>query len=125
MEGSQIVPNPVVHFEIIGPDAPALQRFYADLFGWKVDADNEWNYGMVETGGEGGIPGGIGADPSGASRSTVYVSVDEPQNYLEKAKSLGAIELMPETDMGIVTIAMFSDPAGNVTGLVKSGNGGG
>jgi predicted enzyme related to lactoylglutathione lyase len=117
------VPNPVVHFEIIGPDGPSLQGFYRDLFGWKVDADNEWNYGMVETGGEGGINGGVGSDPGGASRSTIYVAVDQPQKYLDKAKSLGATELMPETDLGMVTIAMFADPAGNVTGLVKNGNG--
>jgi hypothetical protein len=28
---------------------------------------------------------------------------------------------MPVTDMGDFAIAMFSDPAGNVTGLVKGG----
>jgi predicted enzyme related to lactoylglutathione lyase len=124
-KGEQIVPNPVVHFEIIGPDAPKLQSFYRDLFDWKVDADNEWNYGMVETGGEGGINGGVGADPSGANRSTIYVAVDDPQKYLDKAASMGADVLMPVTDMGIVTIAMFSDPAGNITGLVKDSNGNG
>ena len=29
--------DPVVHFEIAGPDGPALQQFYRDLFGWKID----------------------------------------------------------------------------------------
>ena len=38
---------------------------------------------------------------------------------------MGANLLMPVTDMGIVTIAMFADPAGNVTGLVKDSNGAG
>ncbi len=27
------MPNPVVHFEILGPDAAALQQFYADPSG--------------------------------------------------------------------------------------------
>src|SRR6266511_1199909 len=49
---------PVVWFEIAGRDLDALTRFYGDLLGWKVDADNPQRYGMVSTGGEGGIPGG-------------------------------------------------------------------
>jgi predicted enzyme related to lactoylglutathione lyase len=108
-----------VHFEIIGEDAPKLQRFYADLFDWKIDADNEWQYGMVETGGNGGINGGISGDMGGGKRVTVYAQVDDPQKYLDKVESLGGSVLMPVTDMGEVVIAMFSDPAGNVTGLVK------
>ena len=27
----------VIHFEIVGKDGAALQRYYADLFGWKID----------------------------------------------------------------------------------------
>ena len=50
---------PVVWFEIAGRDLDVLTRFYGDLLGWKVDADNPQHYGMVSTGGEGGIPGGI------------------------------------------------------------------
>jgi uncharacterized protein len=49
---------PVVWFEIAGRDLDALTRFYGDLLGWKVDADNPQHYGMVDTGAEGGIPGG-------------------------------------------------------------------
>ena len=30
--------NPVVHFEIAGPDGLVLQQFYRDLFGWKIDS---------------------------------------------------------------------------------------
>lgn len=116
------MPNPVVHFEITGSDGAALQGFYRDLFGWKVDVDNEWQYGMVETGGEGGINGGIAGTRNGdANRVTIYASVDDPQAYLDKAEGLGATTLMPVTDMGDVVIAMFRDPAGNVTGLVKNG----
>ena len=50
---------PVVWFEIAGRDLDVLTRFYGDLLGWKVDADNPQRYGMVDTGAEGGIPGGI------------------------------------------------------------------
>ena len=115
------MPNPVVHFEIMGKDGSELQGFYRELFDWKVETDNEWQYGMVETGGEGGINGGIAGTQNGdGNRVTVYASVDDPQAYLDKAERLGATTLMPVTAMGDIVIAMFSDPAGNVTGLVKN-----
>jgi uncharacterized protein len=119
-ERSLLVPNPVVHFEIMGSDATTLQGFYRELFGWKVSVDNQWQYGMVETGGEGGINGGIaGTQNVDTNRVTIYAAVDDLQSYLDKAEGLGATTLMPITDMGDVVIAMFRDPAGNVTGLVK------
>ena len=30
--------QPVVHFEIVGKDAEKLQGYYAELFGWEIDA---------------------------------------------------------------------------------------
>ena len=53
----------VVHFEVIGKDAAALQSFYSGLFDWQIDADNPMNYGIVTKDGNttpdgGGIRGG-------------------------------------------------------------------
>src|SRR3954468_24415386 len=39
--------QPVVHFEITGKDGEKLQGFYSDLFGWDIDANNEFKYGTV------------------------------------------------------------------------------
>ena len=39
--------QPVVHLEAIGKDGERLQRYYSELFGWQIDADNPMNYGMV------------------------------------------------------------------------------
>lgn len=116
------MPNPITHFEIVGADGKELQSFYRDLFDWNIDGNNEWNYGMVTTGGEGGINGGIAGDPDAMSnRVSVYASVDDLQAYLDKAVSLGATVVLPPTDMGVVQIAMFKDPAGNITGLSLDG----
>ena len=52
------MPNPVVHFEVVGKDGAKLQQFYSSTFGWTINADNPMNYGMVENDGE-GINGGI------------------------------------------------------------------
>lgn len=109
--------NPVVHFEIMGGKEHDLQKFYGDLFGWSIDSNNPMNYGVTDTGG-GGINGGIG--PGDDPRVTVYAAVDDLQSFLDKAQSLGAEVIMPVTDVpGGPTIAMFRDPGGNITGLVK------
>jgi uncharacterized protein len=40
--------QPVVHFEVIGKDGEKLQKYYADLFGWEIDANNPMGYGTVQ-----------------------------------------------------------------------------
>ena len=111
--------KPVVHFEILGQDRVKTQGFYSSLFGWKISDDNPHEYGMVETGGEGGINGGIAKSDDGA-HVLVYVQVDDPQAYLDKAESLGGKILMPVTEIpNVVTLAQFVDPDGNRVGLIK------
>ena len=113
------MPNPVIHWEITGKDAPKLQQFYADLFGWNVDSNNPINYGLVDTQTEDGINGGIAQEQEAAPRVTVYVQVDDLQAYLDKAESLGGKTILPPTVIpDTVTLAMFTDPEGNIMGMV-------
>ena len=113
--------NPVVHFELIGKDAAALQKFYGDLFGWRVDANNPMNYGVIDTGG-GGINGGIAGGEQASN--AFYIEVDDPQAYLDRIEAAGGKTIVPVTVIpGMVTFAQFSDPEGNVVGLVKSEEG--
>jgi predicted enzyme related to lactoylglutathione lyase len=110
--------NPVTWFEIAGKDGGNLQQFYSSLFGWKVDASNPMNYGMVE-GKDGGIGGGITSSQDGSSNVTVYVSVDDLEATLDKAKGLGGQVVMPPMDVpGGPKIAQFKDPSGNVIGIM-------
>ncbi|MFQ6019541.1 MAG: VOC family protein [Dehalococcoidia bacterium] len=113
--------QPVVHFEILAKDGEKIRHFYAKLFDWKIEADNPWNYGLVETGGQGGINGGIGQCEEGTpGRITFYVQVNDLQGYLDKAESLGGKTVMPPTEIpNAVTLAMLSDPEGRIIGLVK------
>ena len=110
--------NPVVHFEIVVRDAAKSQEFYANLFDWHVNADNPMSYGMVDTHSEGGIGGGITGE--GVSTGvTFYVQVDDLQAYLDKAESLGGKTIMPPMEIpDMVKFAVFSDPEGNVIGIV-------
>ena len=109
----------VLHFEILGPDGAALQKYYTDLFGWEIDDNNPAKYGMV-SGIDPGIGGGVGPNPDGKAFLTVYVNTDDLQASLDKAVSLGGTKVMDPTDIpGGPSIAMFADPQGNVVGLVK------
>ncbi|MEA2433475.1 MAG: uncharacterized protein QOG54_932 [Actinomycetota bacterium] len=112
---------PVVHFEVLTDgDAGELQNFYAETFGWKIDADNPQKYGLVETGSDKGIPGGIAAAQQGPGMVTVYVMVPDIDATLAKAESLGAKTLMPKSEVTPeVTLAIMSDPHGHVIGLTQ------
>jgi predicted enzyme related to lactoylglutathione lyase len=118
--------QPVVHFEVMGKDAAKLTSFYSDLFGWKINADNPMNYGIVDRtenmNADGvGIGGGIGAMPEGFDGySTFYVEVPDVEAALAKAEKLGGTRVMgPEKPMEGLEIGMFSDPEGHLIGVVK------
>jgi predicted enzyme related to lactoylglutathione lyase len=111
--------QPVVHFEVLGKDAKALQDYYSSLFDWKINADNPMSYGMVEPGKD-GIAGGVAASQDGKPAVTFYVQVADLQAALDKAQKLGGKTAMPPMDVpGGPSIAQFTDPAGNLVGLVK------
>ncbi len=120
--------QPVVHFEVIGKDAERLQRYYSDLFGWEIDADNPMNYGIVQreanVNADGvGIGGGVGAGPEGyPGHVTFYVEVPDVGAALAQAESLGGKRVMgPDEIMPGTTIAQFTDPEGHLVGLVSPG----
>ena len=114
--------QPVVHWEIASRDAAAMRAFYQELFGWKVTVDETLNYGIVETGGEGGIDGGIFPVPeSSPTHLTFYVQVDDLDVSLHQAETLGAKILVPPTPVpGVGATALFADPEGNTIGLFKA-----
>ena len=116
--------RPVVHFEVMGKDGEKLRSFYAELFDWKIDADNPLEYGLVqrETNFEGvGIDGGIGGLPDGMSgHLTFYVEVPDVEAALAQAERLGGQRLMgPAEVQPGVELGQFSDPEGHMVGLVK------
>ena len=109
--------NPVTWFEVIGKDGDKLRKFYSDVFGWKIDANNPMNYGMVNNEGK-GIDGGVGQGDKPSL--TFYVEVPDAAAALKQAEAAGAKVVMPVMDVpGGPTIAQFSDPEGNVVGIMK------
>jgi predicted enzyme related to lactoylglutathione lyase len=118
--------HPVVHFEIVGTDADKTRAYYAELFGWEPDADNEFNYGIVareaNLNAEGiGIGGGIGGGPEGyPGHVTFYVEVPDVEAALAKAELLGGKRVMGPMTLGeSMVLGQFTDLDGHVVGLVN------
>ena len=115
---------PVVHVEILGADAPRLQRFYAELFGWKITL-NPVGYGYVPVAPTqpGTLTGGIGPSLQKQPLAVFYVKVADPAAVLKKVEALGGRIVMPPVDVpGDITFARFADPEGNVIGIVRRKN---
>ncbi|WP_242888107.1 VOC family protein [Actinomadura litoris] len=132
--------NAVVHFEIEGRDGEALQRFYSDMFGWLINADNPARYGLVSreenVSGDGvGIGGAVFEVPETPSSSwrgptraegyqghvTIFVEVDDVETALAQAERLGGTRLQgPDEVMGGLTMGKFSDPEGHLIGLIST-----
>jgi predicted enzyme related to lactoylglutathione lyase len=118
---------PVVHFEVIGKGGAKLQEYYAELFGWDIDAKNEMNYGVVQregnVNGEGvGIGGGVAGGPEGyGGHVTFYVEVPDVEASLAQAEKLGGSRIFgPDAIMGgAMVLGQFTDPEGHVIGLVQ------
>ena len=116
--------KPIVHWEIVsnGP-AKDVISFYADMFGWKIDADNPLGYGLVDKDDAGGVAGGVSGstDPNLPGHVTVYFSVDDPDAVLKDIESRGGSIVLPTTEVVPgTTIALFTDPWGSLVGLSKA-----
>jgi hypothetical protein len=124
------MPDPVVHFEIIGKNAQRLRSYYKDLFGWKSNTDSavalevsaRGNYGFIDkvsTEDGTGIPGGIGGGEEYDSHTIFYVGVHDVEAALQKAESLGGKRVMGpvQKPSGGLVVGHFTDPEGNLIGV--------
>lgn len=112
------MPNPVTWFEINGPAQDATAAFYAELFGWHTEVvPGETPYTLIDTHAGKGINGGLGA--ADAAHAVFYVENPDIAQPLEAAVSLGATTVVPVTETEMVTFAQFTDPFGNLVGLVQ------
>jgi predicted enzyme related to lactoylglutathione lyase len=125
--------HPVIHFEIISKDPESLSTFFREAFDWSIDS------AMYPGGGAGvpkyivarptgeeipsgyGINGGFGEATDGyAGHVTFYVCVDDVEAALQKVEKLGGKRMMgPHKVPNGPEIGLFTDPQGNVIGLVN------
>lgn len=117
---------PVVHFEISGADPSIGSKFYTELFGWQSQelGPEMGGYVLIDTHSGEGINGAVMKSDDGNAFIIFYVEVPSVKEHLERAESLGAKTLVPETEIpGIVTFGIFTDSDGNRIGLITPGKG--
>ena len=114
--------NPIVHWELMGPDGDAQKAFYGSIFDWEFDTPEGFeNYHMVDREAT-GVGGAVGqGNENMPNYFALYVQVDDIEVSLGDIESNGGSTVVPRTEIpGTVTFALFNDPAGNLVGLVEA-----
>ena len=111
--------HPVLQFQILSKEPDQTARFYSDLFGWTVDADNPLGYRRIATGSEEGIQGGIWPAPPQASAFVqLFIGVDDVSAFVQKAEKMGArLVIAPATLPEGDGLAVLQDPQGMPFGI--------
>lgn len=103
-------------WEIQSPDPAALAPFYAALFGWTFDGLNDWGWGPMQTGVDGGPDGALATGDTPCT--FFYAPVADLPATVRRAEALGGrvvVEPWQVTDE--LEIAVLIDPEGNRVGL--------
>jgi uncharacterized protein len=110
--------NPVVHFEIGCKDLEGTTAFYTKLFGWT--ATSIPSASLLETHSNKGVPGHItslGHEPH--QYVTFYIEVEDIAATLEQIAGAGGKKVVGPIPLPDgKKFAWFSDPGGNMIGLI-------
>ena len=113
--------KPVVHWEFWSKDPAGVAKFYQEVFDWNVQHIPEIDYRMVDTGGQGGINGGImqpQRDGPWPGNMAFYIDVDDLAGYRRKVEQAGGKILVERQEVpGMGAFSLFADPEGRVNGI--------
>ncbi|HKW54055.1 MAG TPA: VOC family protein [Stellaceae bacterium] len=116
--------RPVVHWELMSKDPATVSDFYAKVFDWQIQHYPEMNYRTVNTGGEGGINGGIlkpQRPEPWPGNMLFYIAVDDLAPYRKKVVAAGGkIHVEEQQVPGEGSFSLFTDPEGRMMGLWKA-----
>ena len=114
--------RPVVHWELWSKDPGKVATFYEKAFDWGIQDIPGMDYRLVDTGGDGGINGGIMTPKKGdwPSNMTFYIDVDDLAAYRKRIQDAGGKIIVEEQEVpGVGTFSLFEDPDGRVLGMWK------
>lgn len=114
--------QPVVHWEFWSKNPEKVSEFYQKAFGWDIQHIPAMNYRMVQTGGEGGINGGIMTPQEGPwpGNMAFYIQVDDLDAFAKKVKDAGGKLLVEKMEVpGVGQFSLFEDTDARVLGMFK------
>ena len=120
--------RPVVHWELWSKEPERVAEFYAKVFDWKIQNYPEMQYHMVETGGEGGINGGIFKPKDGTwpGNMAFYIDVPDIAAAMRDVVAAGGTVIVERQEVpGMGAFGLFADPEGRVLGVWETKAGGG
>jgi predicted enzyme related to lactoylglutathione lyase len=115
----------LVHFDIQAENPDRAQKFYQDLFGWKIEKlPGPMNYSLIETSdikGTKGIGGGMAkrgpSDPPGIVN---FIGVESIDKSLKAVETLGGKIIQPKQAVpGWGYLAVCLDTENNHIGLFE------
>jgi uncharacterized protein len=116
--------RPVVHWELMSKDPAKIAAFYQEVFDWKIQHLPDMHYRLVETGGQGGINGGIlkpEREGPWPGDTLFYIDVDDLAAYRERIVAAGGtIHVEAQEVPGMGAFSLFTDPEGRMMGLWKA-----
>lgn len=107
-----------VHVEIPSAEFERTERFYRELFTWKMDIVEEEDYMLFETGES--VNGAFYHSPqhTGQQGVVIYIHVDDIDQTLQRVPELGGKIISDKApDKGSGSFALIRDPDGNVLGI--------
>jgi predicted enzyme related to lactoylglutathione lyase len=115
----------VCHFEIPADDVERAQKFYGELFGWKIEkftGPTPMEYWSIGTGAEKGetapLGGGMMLRQAPQQQITIYIEVPSVDAYVDKVKKLGGQVCFPKTAVpGMGYFAVCLDLENNGFGI--------
>ena len=112
-QGVKRMPAPIVYFDVAGPADANQAHFYEQIFGWVAGPG-----GVVSIPVSGPqLPGTLRTDPAA---KVIYIGVPDVASTLKEIEQAGGKVVAPRFEVkGVVALGLFSDPAGNVMGLVE------
>jgi predicted enzyme related to lactoylglutathione lyase len=115
------MPNPVIRWQVLSPEAERVTEFYQKLFSWKATKANALGYRELRTGVSFSIDGGVWpAPPESNTFVQLFIEVEDVDASIVKAEALGAKILVPKSVLPDGdTMAILQDPTGMSFGICR------
>lgn len=122
--------NRPIHFELHSTDPERDSKFYQSIFGWKFHKwEGHMEYWLVSTSPDGkmgcestehkGIDGGLMRSRDGAPRTVNTVEVANVDEMAAKVAKAGGTIVVPRMAIpGVGWLVYFTDPTGNIMGIM-------
>jgi uncharacterized protein len=104
----------VGHFEIPADKTDDLKSFYSSLFGWQFEKGQTRDYWMIKNA---GISGGSAPGENPEQMPTIFVAVESIEDYISKARQLGAKVVKNKQEIDAGYYAVMEDPQKNTFGI--------